>query len=84
MSKHAHRYHPFSITASFHLKALCAHVLTRPYPSDSIFVSHTGTMHGLQLQRFLLISSLPQHALLSPLSVTSFKLVVVVLITFLA
>ncbi|VUZ43493.1 unnamed protein product [Hymenolepis diminuta] len=70
MFKCVHQFPAFYNSIVSPKKHICAHVLARPYPSDShkaIFVFHSITTHGCHLLalRFLLISSLPQHAPLS-------------------
>ncbi|VUZ41073.1 unnamed protein product [Hymenolepis diminuta] len=55
MSNRTHRFLPFSITPSSHLKSTCTLMLSRSLTQKRTHVSY-------RLLRFLLISSLPQRA----------------------
>ncbi|KAM3170930.1 hypothetical protein ACTXT7_017625, partial [Hymenolepis weldensis] len=66
MSKCTHRFAPFYNSLVSPKKHICAHVLARPYPSDSnkaIFVFHSITTHAGQLPA----PTLPAHLLSSSL-----------------
>ncbi|VUZ43916.1 unnamed protein product [Hymenolepis diminuta] len=82
MSKRAHQFLPsynFLILLKMHI---CAHVLARPYPSDSIklslfFTQEQCTPVSYRLLRSLLTSSLSQHAPFSISLLHSFKKLIV-------
>ncbi|VUZ50331.1 unnamed protein product [Hymenolepis diminuta] len=58
MSRLVHRFPPFSITASFHIKSTSAPMLSRGLTQQRTHASY-------RLLSFLFISSLPQSAPLS-------------------
>ncbi|KAM3186656.1 hypothetical protein ACTXT7_003862 [Hymenolepis weldensis] len=89
MSKCTHRFPPFYNSLVSPKKYICAHVLTRPYPSDSykaIFVFHSITMQTCHIPAATLPAHLLSSSAFSPLylslSLTRFKLVVASLKTF--
>ncbi|KAM3177775.1 hypothetical protein ACTXT7_003887 [Hymenolepis weldensis] len=70
MSKRAYRFSPFYNRLVSPKKYICAHVLTRPYPSGSykaIFVFHTITTHACQLPAPTLLAHLLSSSARSPL-----------------
>ncbi|KAM3175453.1 hypothetical protein ACTXT7_008481 [Hymenolepis weldensis] len=73
MSKRAHRFPLFCNRLVSPEKHICAHVLARPYPSDSykaLFVFHSITTHAGHLRAPTLPAHLLSSSARSPLSLS--------------